>query len=123
MISYKNTSQTVSAIAANTNTDSIDLRGYKELAIQSKFATCVGTSNTATVKLQTSNDGVNWADIITIRSEANIETLSGDNDFDYLPDATATALSGFGRYVRVSIAASSWTTSTISATFYFEAKG
>lgn len=110
--------------ASTLTTAALDVRGYSKVAVHTKFATCTGTSNTdVAFYLQTCNstDG-SWTDIVTIVDEAsnNCEDLNGDVYFDYLPDATATALSGFGRYIRFRLKASG--TFSVSYTVYWEAK-
>lgn len=123
-LSTKHETITKSALtsASTLTTAKIEVRGYSKLAIHTVFATCTGTSNTdVNFKLQTSNDGVDWVDIITIADEGsnNAVDLDSDSYFDYLPDATATALAGFGRYVRLKLLASG--TFSVSYSVYLEA--
>jgi hypothetical protein len=100
-MAYKQGSVTKSAITATTDDDKIDVTPYKSIAIQAKFATCTGTSNTSTLKMQTSNDGENWADCTpTLASETDAADLNGDNYFQFLPDGGTTNEFGFGKYIR-----------------------
>jgi len=111
-----------SALAATQTTwKVVDLRGLREIAIQVKFGTCTGTTNTATLKIQTCNDNTNWADLKTLKSEADVANMSGDNVFIYLPDNATATETGFGRYIRFHFAS----TGTFSATYKisWEAKG
>ena len=119
--SYKSGRETQSAIIATTNSVSVDLRGYSELAVSTIFGTCSGTTNTGSLVIQTSNDNVNWHTIVTIWSHADVVDASTDTYFDFLPDATATALAGFGRYIRFRFIG----TGTYAATYtiYWEARG
>lgn len=100
-LNYKPGDETQSALTTATAGSSIELLGYSKLAIQLKFATCTGTTNTAAgVKVQTSNDGDNWADLKTLATETDAQDLSGDNYFDYLPDNGTADEFGFGKYIR-----------------------
>jgi len=118
MANYTSKTQTASAIAASANGDSIDVRGYKELAVQVKCGTCTGTGNTDVyLELQTSNDGVNFTSAVAAKkiidaSGNTVAEISGLNYFATYPDGV-TAGMGFGRYIRFGFVASG----TFSATY------
>lgn len=119
---FRSSTETQSALAATQTTWlPVELRGFKEIAIQIKFGTCTGTTNTATLKLQTSNNGIDYADLMTLKSEADVANMSGDNVFAYLPDNATAGQTGFGRYIRFHFASSG--TFSASYTITWEAKG
>jgi len=108
MANFKEGTVTFSAVThAGESSTAVDVRGYNSIAIQLKFATCAGSTNSATVKMQTSNDNSNWADCTpTLASEANASSFSGGNYFIYLPDNATANEFGFGKYIRFTIAGS-----------------
>lgn len=119
-LNYKSSSQTASALTAATNGDAIDLRGYSRLAVQIKFGTCTGTTNTSTLLLQTSNDNSNWITIVQIASETDCVDYDSDDYFSYVPDYATAGDGGFGRYVRIRLTGTG--TFSVSYTMYYEAK-
>lgn len=119
-LNYKSGDQTQSAISSSSSGSAIDLRGYSKLATHTVFATCTGTSNTASLVVQTSNDAVNWTTIITIWNHADVEDASTDKYFDYIPDGAGGLLSGFGRYIRFRFIAAA--TYAATYTIFYEAK-
>jgi hypothetical protein len=123
-LNYKSGSETQSAITANTNGATIDLIGYKEIAISVIFGTCTGqASNVGTLKIQTSNDNSNWHALTpTLASEDDHTDLSGTTSFQYLPDNSTTDEHGFGRYVRFVFAASNYTGGSVTYTVKWLAK-
>ncbi len=105
------------ATAADCVGDSIDFRGYKEVSVQTKFATCSGSGNVQTLmKIQTSNDGDNWVDHTTIKDEAS------NNAEDFSGDGYHTSITGFGRYLRWAFDSTIANTFSISFVITFEAK-
>jgi len=114
--------QIESNVTADNNGDSIDLVGYSKLAVHVVWGTTAGTSNTAVFKVETSNDGQNWATYVTLFSQADLVTWSGTNTFAHLPDNATANEFGFGRYIRFVLAASSWTTSSANYTVKWLAK-
>jgi hypothetical protein len=119
-LNYKSGTETQAALTATTNGNTIDLIGYKELALSTKLATCTGTSNTATLVLQTSNDNSVWHDHFTLASETDAVDFDSDSYFQYLPDNSQSNEFGFGRYIRFRLAASG--TFSVSYTIKWLAK-
>lgn len=112
-----------SAITATTDDEKIDVRGYKEIAIQVKWGTCTGSDNgTPHIDLETSNDGENWTSVkaIATSSDAHAATLSGLNYQIYIPDYATAGDGGYGRYIRFTFTASG--TFSVSYTVYYELK-
>ena len=123
-LNYKSGTETQSAITADTNGATIDLIGYKEIAISVLFGTCTGqASNVGTLKIQTSNDNSNWHALTpTLASEDDNSAFSGDTYFFYLPDNSVTNEHGFGRYVRFVFAATNYTGGSVTYTVKWLAK-
>jgi hypothetical protein len=119
-VSYLPGREAQSAITATTTGDAIDVRGYKELAISTKFGTCTGSTNTGSLKIQTSNDNSTWHDLLTIWSHADVSDASTDSYFDYLPDNATAGQVGFGRYIRFVFTGGG--TFAATYTIYWEAK-
>lgn len=113
-------SETQSALTATTNGTAVELRGYSKLAIQTVFATCTGTANTATLTLQTSNNNSDWSDLVEIAAETDAVDFDSDTYTTYLPDQTVAGDSGFCRYIRLRLAGSG--TFSVSYTWYYIAR-
>lgn len=105
-LNYKSGTDFQSAITASQNSDALDLRGYKELAIQVRFGTCVGIAGSSgQYTLQTSNiggsDANDWSTIpIDIQADESGNSLSATTVWKYFPDGATANQTGFGRYVR-----------------------
>jgi hypothetical protein len=122
-VSFLNGRESQSAITATTTGSPIDVSGYKDLIISTKFGTCTGSTNTGSLKIQTSNDNSTWHDLIIIWSHADVSDASTDSYLDIIPNHTAaiteatpaTAI-GFGRYIRFIFTG----TGTYAATYTIE---
>ena len=112
-LNYKTGTETQTAVDATTNSSTIDLAGYSKLDIATKFGTCTGTTNTASLNVQTSNDNSTWFTVLTVWSHADMEDASTDTYHDYIPDSDAANQIGFGRYIRFNLTA----TGTFAATY------
>ena len=128
-LNYKSGTETQQTISATTSSTTIDLVGYSQLAVHTRFGVCSGTANGLnTLTIQTSMDNSNWVNICTISSAAaNVVDHNGLEFFDYLPDHTAAIATppvhnvGFGRYVKFTFTATD--TFSVSYVIKWLAKG
>ena len=102
-LNYKSGDFVKSAIAATDNGKSLDVRGYKELAIQVKFGTCVGVAGSSgQYTLQTSNNNSDWTTMTgDIQTDESGNSLSGTTVYKHFPDNATAEETGFGKYVRM----------------------
>lgn len=96
-------SQTATALTADTNTASVDLLRYKTLDVE--YVIDQGTVNTTTITLQYSIDGSAWTDGVAVVTSNAADVT-----------ALTVRLPVFGRYIRFSqdVATSSPVTITLS---------
>ncbi len=101
-LNYKSSTDFQSAIAASQNSKVFDVRGYKELAIQVRFGTCVGVAGSSgQYTLQTSNNNSDWSTMgADIQADESGNSLSDTTVWKYFPDNAIGGDTGFGAYVR-----------------------
>lgn len=133
-LNYKSSSETQSAITADTNGATIDLIGYKELFVHTIFGTCTGqaangdSNLTQGLWIETSNDNSNWEKIVSIAYETDHSAHSGDTHHDYIPNNSAAVAAlpihavGFGRYIRFTFAALDYDGGSVTYTVKWLAK-
>ena len=101
-LNYKSGTDFQSAIAASQNSGALDVRGYKELAIQVKFGTCIGVAGSSgQYTLQTSNNNKDWSTMgADIQADESGNSLSATTVWKYFPDNATGGDTSFGSYIR-----------------------
>lgn len=112
-LNFRTGTESQTAITATTNSTAVDLSGYSKLDIATKFGTCTGSTNTASLNVQTSNDNSTWFTILTIWSHADMSDASTDTYHDHIPNSDAANQIGFGKFIRFNLTA----TGTFAATY------